>query len=290
MAGKQSEARFRLTLTHVQRKSIAAFAPELAGRVRLTEPNERIIEFSHAELKEIQAKAEAAIERAPNGTARRPLRYVLDAATRALEQSRGGGPIPASERVYQFKITLAESHPPIWRRIQVKDGTLDDLHEHIQTAMGWTNSHLHDFRIGEQLYGDPDLMQENFEEFDYKNSRTTRISTLVPRGGKPLRFGYQYDFGDSWQHEVLFEGIVPAEAKTKYPLCVDGARACPPEDCGGIGSYAYFLEAIQDPEHERHDELVQWVGGEFDPEAFDATKATREMRRGLPDDWRKELW
>ena len=83
-----------------------------------------------------------------------------------------------------------------------------------------------------------------------------------------MRFGYQYDFGDSWQHEVLFEGIVPAEPKQKYPLCVDGARACPPEDCGGIGSYGYFLEAIQDPEHERHDELLQWVGGEFDPEAF----------------------
>ena len=190
-----------------------------------------------------------------------------------------------ADAVYQFKITLLESHPPIWRRIQVQDCTLDKLHEHIQTAMGWTNSHLHHFRIKEQLYGDPDLMQENFEEMEYKDSTTTKISDILPRTGKRFRFQYEYDFGDSWYHEVLFEGLVRVESKVKYPLCVEGARACPPEDCGGIWGYADFVEAIQNPNHEQHEELLEWVGGRFDPEGFDTAKATKVMWKGLPD-WR----
>jgi hypothetical protein len=189
------------------------------------------------------------------------------------------------DTVYQFKITLQESHPPIWRRIQVKDCTLDKLHEHIQTAMGWTNSHLHHFKVGDQLYGDPDLMQENFEEMEYNDSTTTKISDILPKNGKRFRFPYEYDFGDSWYHEVLFEGIVRAEPKVKYPLCVEGERACPPEDCGGIWGYPDFVEAIQNPDHEQHEELLDWVGGSFDPDEFDPTKATKAMRKGLPD-WR----
>ncbi len=194
-----------------------------------------------------------------------------------------------ADTVYQFKITLLESQPPIWRRIQVQDCTLDKLHEHIQTAMGWTNSHLHHFRIEEQLYGDPELMQENFEEMEYKDSTTTKISDILPKGGKRFRFQYEYDFGDSWYHEVLFEGVVRAESRAKYPVCLEGARACPPEDCGGVWGYADFVEAIQDPDHERHEEILEWVGGSFDPEKFDPAKATKAMRKGLPD-WRRDEW
>src|SRR5271157_4079742 len=105
--------------------------------------------------------------------------------------------------VYQFKITLLESNPPIWRRIQVKDCTLDKLHEHIQTAMGWTNSHLHHFKIGEKYYGDPMLMQENFEEMAYEDSTTTNLSDIIPKNAKKFKFIYEYDFGDSWYHEIL---------------------------------------------------------------------------------------
>src|SRR5262249_26892291 len=158
------------------------------------------------------------------GMMRNSLRHVTDLAAQALDRSRGTGAIPAADRLYQFKITLLESHPPIWRRIQVQDCTLDKLHEHIQTAMGWTNSHLHHFRIGEQLYGDPDLMQENFEEMEYKDSTTTKISDILPRTGRRFRFQYEYDFGDSWYHEVLFEGVVRADPKVKYPLCLEGER------------------------------------------------------------------
>jgi Plasmid pRiA4b ORF-3-like protein len=285
---KQPEQRFPITLTLAQRKAIAEIAPRLTARLKLDEPNQRVIECTPAELKAIKDRAQTAIQHARTGIQRRPLRHVLDSASLALDQSRGSASIPAPLRVYEFKITLLDSHPPIWRRIQVKDGTLDKLHEHIQTAMGWTNSHLHHFRVGNQRYGDPDLMQENFEDLDYRDSTTTKISDLLPRGGQRFRIQYEYDFGDSWHHEVHFEGIVRAEARRKYPRCLEGARACPPEDVGGVWGYADFVEAIRSPEHEDHERMLEWVGGSFDPEAFDPVKATREMRRGLPN-WREWL-
>ncbi len=195
-------------------------------------------------------------------------------------------PAKATGEVYQFKITLMDTQPPVWRRIQVEDCTLDKLHEHIQTAMGWTNSHMHHFRINDRLFGDPMLMSENFEELKYADSTTTKLSDILPRSGERFQFEYEYDFGDSWQHEILFEGRLQAEPKQKYPLCLEGQRACPPEDVGGVWGYADFLEAITDPENEQHDELLEWVGGKFDPEAFKTVDATRRMKRGLPN-WRK---
>jgi hypothetical protein len=192
------------------------------------------------------------------------------------------------DTVYQFKITLLDTQPPVWRRIQVQDCTLDKLHEHIQTTMGWTNSHLHHFRIGEQLYGDPMLMAENFEDMEYEDSTTTKLSDIIPEGRRRFRLLYEYDFGDSWQHEVLFEKKVEGEAAQKYPLCVDGARACPPEDVGGTWGYADFVEAIQNEDNEQHDEMLEWVGGSFDPEAFDPAAATKSMKKGLPD-WRRMM-
>ncbi len=279
---KKPELRFPVKLTLAQRKLVAAAIPAFTDRLKLDEPNQRIIEFTEAELKKLKATTETAIQKTDTGYERRPMRLVLKATDQALSQSHK---LPAADTVYQFKITLLESQPPIWRRIQVRDCTLDKLHEHIQTAMGWTNSHLHHFRIGEQLYGDPDLMQENFEDMEYKDSTTTKVSDILPRTGRRFRFQYEYDFGDSWYHEVLFEGVVRAEPKVKYPLCLEGERACPPEDCGGIWSYPDFVEAIQNPDHERHEELLEWVGGRFDPEAFDPVKATKAMKKGLPD-WR----
>jgi hypothetical protein len=279
---KKPELRFPLKLTLAQRKLLAEVAPNLADRLKLDEPNQRIVDFTVAELKAIKTKAETAIQKASTGYERRPLKLMLQAADQAIAQSHR---LPLADTVYQFKITLQESLPPIWRRIQVQDCTLDKLHEHIQTAMGWTNSHLHHFKLGEQLYGDPELMQENFEEMEYNDSTTTKITNILPKTGKRFRFQYEYDFGDSWYHEVLFEGIVRAEPKVKYPHCLEGARACPPEDCGGIWGYSDFVEAIQNPDNERHEELLEWVGGRFDPEAFDPAKATKAMRTGLPD-WR----
>ena len=189
--------------------------------------------------------------------------------------------------MYQFKITLLESHPLIWRRIQVKDCTLDKLHEHIQSVMGWTNSHLHHFMIGEQLYGDPELMKENFEEMAYKDSTTTKISDILPKTGKRFSFIYEYDFGDCWEHEVLFEGCPKPEAGRQYPICLEGERACPPEDVGGVGGYDDFLNTIQDKSHEERAEMFEWAGGWFDPEEFDPVVATKSMKKGIFD-WRSE--
>jgi hypothetical protein len=188
-------------------------------------------------------------------------------------------------RIYQFKITLKDCQPPIWRRIQVKDCTLDRLNEHIQLAMGWTNSHLHDFKINGTLYGDPILMEENFEEMNYRDSTRTQVSDILPKNSRRFLFEYEYDFGDSWEHEVLFEGSLEPEKGKKYPLCLEGERACPPEDVGGVWSYADFLTAIADPKHEQHDDFMEWAR-DFDPEKFSPAKASKEMKKGLPD-WRE---
>jgi hypothetical protein len=185
--------------------------------------------------------------------------------------------------VYQFKITLLGAKPTIWRRIQMKVGTLDELHEHIQMSMGWTNSHLHRFDIQGQLYGDPRLMDDPFDDIEYIDSTRTLLSEILPKTGQRFVFKYEYDFGDSWGHEVLFEGSPSPDPKANYPVCLEGERACPPEDCGGIRGYADFLEAIGNPKHEEHTDMLAWVGGAFDPEEFDATTATRSMKQGLPD-------
>lgn len=187
--------------------------------------------------------------------------------------------------IFQFKITMLDTNPPIWRRIQVADCTLDKLHEHIQTAMGWTNSHLHQFEIKGKRYGDPELLDDDFEDFVCIDSTRTMLSKLLPKSGKRFAFTYEYDFGDDWQHEVLFEGSPSVDPKAKYPLCLEGERACPPEDCGGVWGYAEFLEARADPKHEQHEDFKEWHGS-FDPEKFDAKRATKRMKQGLPD-WRQ---
>jgi hypothetical protein len=284
-----SPQRFPVKLTQAQRKVVAEIAPELTDRLKLDEKPQRTIPFTLAELAAIQEKAGKAMRHTSTGMKRNSLRHVTDLTAQALDRSRGLGAIPAAERLYQFKITLLDTQPPVWRRIQVKDGTLDKLHEHIQTSMGWTNSHLHHFQIGEQLYGDPMLMQENFAEMGYEDSTSTKLSNILPKSGKRFGLEYEYDFGDGWRHEVLFEGCVRAERGKRYPICIEGVRACPPEDVGGPWGYQEFLEAIADPEHEEHDGLLEWAGGSFDPEAFNSAAATRAMHRGLPD-WRTERW
>jgi hypothetical protein len=286
---RNPDQRLLVRLTQAQRKIVADIAPELADRLKLDEKTQRSIPFTSGELQSIRTKAGKVIARAHTGMVRNSLRHVLDRTTQALERSRGLAAIPATERVYQLKITLLDIQPLIWRRIQVKNCTLDKLHEHIQTAMGWTNSHLHHFKIGEQYYGDPLLMQENFEDMEYEDSTITKLSVILPQSGKRFRWEYEYDFGDSWRHEVLFEGVVRAEPGKRYPVCVEGSRACPPEDVGGVWGYAEFVEAISDAAHEDHEGLLEWAGGSFDPEAFDVVAASRAMRRGLPD-WRSEGW
>ena len=143
--------------------------------------------------------------------------------------------------------------------------------------------------FGGVLYGDPQLLCEGFEDDpEVVDSLRTKLSTIIPEDGKRFRFEYEYDFGDGWEHEILFEGCLKAEKGTRYPLCLEGARACPPEDVGGIGGYYEYVKAMADPKHKRHREFMEWQGP-FDPEAFDTEAVTKRMRRGLPkpeeDDW-----
>ena len=284
-ANNTSGPTINVPFTCAQRKAIAEIVPEMADRLKLGEKASRTLPFTLDEIEAIQEKAEQAIPNADTGMKRNSLRCIADATTKAIEDSQGIGSIPASERLYQFKITLNDYEPTIWRRIQVKNCTLDKLHERIQTAMGWTNSHLHEFEIDGERYGDPELLNYGFEEFPGIDTTITRISQIVPKNGNRFDFLYQYDFGDCWNHKVLFEGCLRAESGQRYPLCIEGERACPPEDVGGIGGYAEFLEAMVDPNHERHQEFMEWRG-EFDSERFDATNTTKAMRKGLPD-WRR---
>ena len=176
--------------------------------------------------------------------------------------------------VYQIKVTLKGSRPPIWRRIQViSDTTLAQLHRLLQCVMGWEDAHLSQFVISGIMYGDPRLLGE----LDAEDARTVPLATLGLR--EKGKFLYEYDFGDSWEHELLVEKILPRDEGKRYPVCLTGKRACPPEDCGGIWGYASFLEAIRDPEHPEHDEMLEWVGGEFDPDIFDLDEVTRELQR-----------
>ena len=179
--------------------------------------------------------------------------------------------------IYQIKVTLEESEPPIWRRIQTTDCTLGELHDVLQVVMGWENSHLHQFIIQGKYYGtpDPDAMDWGPEMEDEEEIRLSQVARM----GRQVRFTYEYDFGDSWTHEVVLEKIMAPEPKVKYPVCVDGARACPPEDVGGMGGYFDFLATMADPTHEEHEDMKEWVGGKFDSEKFAPAKVTKELHR-----------
>jgi hypothetical protein len=183
-----------------------------------------------------------------------------------------------TDLLFQFKITLLDIKPAIWRRIQVPDCTLVDLHEYIQAAFGWENCHLHQFESDGVRYSQPAPDGDDFD-MDFEDETGVLLSKLLPKSSRKARWIYEYDFGDGWRHEILFEGFPPSDPKAKCPVCLEGERACPPEDCGGPWGYGDYLAAIADPQHEQHEEMLDWRGL-FDPEEFDAKKATKEMRKG----------
>jgi pRiA4b ORF-3-like protein len=181
---------------------------------------------------------------------------------------------PSDAPIYQLKVTLKETKPPIWRRILVPgDSTLPRLHRILQVVMGWYDSHLHQFKVGGASYGEPD---RDFPD-DMISERKVKLNQVAPH--EKDRFTYEYDFGDSWEHDIVVERILPAVPGADLPACIAGKRACPPEDCGGVWGYESFLEAIGDPDHPEHDEMLQWAGGTFDPEAFDLAAVNAQLRR-----------
>lgn len=181
--------------------------------------------------------------------------------------------------IYQLKIVLDDIKPPIWRRVQTKDCSLAKVHDLIQRSLGWFDAHLHAFEIGSAEYGDPEQWPDDGMFDDKKqNERNTKLSALVGKGIKKIR--YEYDMGDSWHHTITIEKLVPAEAGVKYPRCIAGARACPPEDCGGVWGYYNLVDALQNPKHQDRAELLEWLGGTFDPEAFDPAATTKILQGG----------
>jgi hypothetical protein len=179
-------------------------------------------------------------------------------------------------QIFQIKVMLRGSQPLIWRRIQARsDTTLAKLHRILQCVMGWEDAHLHRFVIHGACYGVP--------EEDERGARKTRderrytLRDVVPREGS--HFAYDYDLGDYWQHILVVERTLAPEEGVVYPVCLAGARACPPEDIGGIGRYDDFLKALTDPADAEHDDFTGWVGGTFDPEAFDIDEVNQKLRR-----------
>ena len=147
-----------------------------------------------------------------------------------------------AQSIYQLKITLKGCRPPIWRRVQVRgDSTLEQLHWVIQLSMGWTNSHLHSFRIRGIEYGVP-MPELGFDEMGLRDEQPVKLSKVI--SGEKFKFSYLYDFGDSWDHDILVEKVLEVDPNTDYPICIKGKRACPPEDCGGVWGYG-VIEAVR---------------------------------------------
>ena len=218
--------------------------------------------------------------------------------------------------VFHLRITLNGTKPPIWRRVAVaSDITLGQLHEVIQIVMGWTNSHLHQFMLKDtSLKQGPEaiarLTAEDRRDEIFTASRGIRVfvpcgpecggldldgededvftlAVVCPKAKSKLT--YQYDFGDGWEHIIEVQKIVEATEGIEYPVCLAGKKACPPEDCGGVWGYYDFLEAVADPKHEQHEDMLEWLGGPFDPEAFDLDEVNRmlaEWRQGGGIPWR----
>ena len=180
------------------------------------------------------------------------------------------------ERFYLLKIQLLGIEPAIWRRFVVPAGiTLDRLHDVIQIVMGWTDSHLHEFAIGSKRYTEyPESKEDGLACGRY------RLGDLIKQKGRI--FGYQYDFGDSWEHELVLEESRYFNPELRTELaCLDGQRACPPEDVGGVPGYFEFLNALKDPNHEEHESYAEWSGGNFDSERFDPESINWELMKYL---------
>jgi hypothetical protein len=178
---------------------------------------------------------------------------------------------PANNSIYQIKVTLEGSNPPIWRRVLLfGDTSLEVLHYILQVVMDWQNYHLHQFVVGDKRYG----VNENSMP-DPESERSTTLRQVATR--QKSRIFYEYDFGDGWEHDILVEKVLQPEEGLRYPVCIEGEHAAPPEDCGGIPGYYMMLEAIEDPEHPDHEDMLEWVGGDFDSATFDLYEINEKL-------------
>ncbi len=188
------------------------------------------------------------------------------------------GEASEEDPILQVKMSLlGVSEPPVWRRLLLPASLrLDRLHGVIQAAMGWEDYHMHVFADGARRYGLAD------RELGIHDERKVTLGQLLRRASQRVR--YSYDFGDDWEHEILLEGVLVAEPDVRYPVCIAGEGACPPEDCGGVWGYQDLRDALADPAHERHEEMLEWLGlqtaVEFDPARFDVEEVNVALGGG----------
>ncbi|HEY5038211.1 MAG TPA: plasmid pRiA4b ORF-3 family protein [bacterium] len=181
-----------------------------------------------------------------------------------------------TKSIFQLKVTLKDINPPLWRQLLVSPSTtLFELHDVLQLAMGWTDSHLHEFIKGDDHFQPPDPNPDPFNETEYTDSRDVPLSRVLFKPGDHL--DYLYDFGDAWEHDIVLEEILSAEPLRQYPLCLAGARACPPEDCGSTTGYENLVEAMKNPNHPDREDLITWFGRPYDPEEFDLGLINRDL-------------
>lgn len=203
-------------------------------------------------------------------------------ATKGLTTERSTWEEPNAVQVH---VALDSIKPEIWRRLTVPlNTTVAQLHHILQAAMGWTDSHLHEFDIGGLRYGDVDMLNEDRFEGDAQAFDAAQVC-LKDFSRKPgTAFTYIYDFGDNWRHTITLEKLVAVANAPKTATCIAGARCCPPEDVGGTSGYENFLRVLFNPDHEEIDEqreLQRWSGGKFDPERFDIAKTDKKVRAAL---------
>lgn len=215
----------------------------------------------------------------------------------------------AKEKVLRVRITLEYSNPPIWREVAVlPDITLGELHRVIQIVMGWDDDHLHQFiqKLKRSTRPSREEQERYYQSGNWNDDFEARIhgrKFFVPKtapDGTPIdmegpdedavllaevcpnasaKLIYEYDFGDSWNHEIKVKRAGLPEPGVEYPICLGGERACPPEDCGGIWDYYSILEAVSDPDNEQHENMAYWLDEGFDPDAFDLDKINAKLAR-----------
>jgi hypothetical protein len=201
----------------------------------------------------------------PTPTRRSPAKKV--AAEKVVPPASG-----AAAAIVRMKVSLRDIRPKVWRRLEVPaDVTFARLHRILQSAMGWDDAHLHEFHVGKREIGRPDRFRDDIE-----NEDRVRLQDVVT---VKTKLQYWYDFGDDWWHDITIESIGPPQPGTTYPHLVDGAGAAPPEDVGGVSGYEEFLAALSDPKNPEHDTYLEWVGGAFDPAAFDLEARRRLVRK-----------
>jgi hypothetical protein len=180
--------------------------------------------------------------------------------------------VSPQQTTYQLHASLFGIEPPVWRRLLVRGSmTLRHLHDILQIAFGWEDCHLHAFRTKDENFMDPD-MNPGTEAMDEKKAILDQVLLKVKSA-----LIYEYDFGDGWEHNILLEKILPFDVKQKLPICLGGERSGPPEDCGGFSGYEVLLEAIKNPDHPEHEEMLDWVGEDFDPEYFNLNEINKEL-------------